>query len=457
LIKYGTYLFNQGGFSWVLDLLARLTQGVVNSSIDLSFLSAITYTQIGSVVDAEYFLRKINKRQNELTDEQKGIIQFSELRLDFLKGNVNYKAFLEKLSVMKDYVKDPENLLTIEINTLFFELTDNALGGDIDLEARDKIDALTDKINQTELDENKRQLLLVYHAENIQSYGLEAFLHFYSAYQIKLSLNIDVPVEARVAFANLTIAMNKRAMETVFSAYQYAEKKNLLLLKASAAHNLGKFFFHLNYYLLMQGIGDDPVLDEDRIQRYRTHQNFSLIAYNRFRELHMIQNAHEALTVAYELQYLCFKMHLTKIGPKTGNELLEIIRLLELEGGLQPFESAAEIMLTGVEKRKSGDLTTIAELTDEGILFMAQSALTAYDLPENRLVNIIAELKSMRIFESRCKNPNVELVHNNLHHQSNETRYANPPEFILRHKTLNYQTKPSTDIDVLLEEFKHVL
>jgi len=457
LIKFGSYLVTQGEFSLILGLLGRISQDVVNNSLDLVFLSAITYTQTGSVTDAEYFLRKINKRTSELSDEQKGIIQFSQLRVAFLKGDVNYKTFLEKISTIKAYVKDPENVLTIEINELFFQLTDSALNHDIDLNSRDKIDELTNKIDQADLNEGMKHLLLVYHSENIQSYALEIFLHFYSAYQMKLSMNIEVPTQARIDYANLTIAMNQKAMEIVHKAYVHAEKEDLKLLKATAAHNLGKFFYYLHYYLLMQGIGDEPELDEGRVKHYRVHQNFSLIAFNQFRELHMMQNAHEALTLAYDLQYLCLKMHLTQIGPKTAEELIEMVRNIEAECDLQPWHSSAEIMIAGIESRKAGKSASMADLTDDQITFIAKNALTAYNLPAERLVNIIAELKTIQIFTSKCSNKNIELKFNLLHHQNNETRYANPPEFILRHKTLNYETKPSTDIYLLLAQFKHLL
>jgi hypothetical protein len=99
----------------------------------------------------------------------------------------------------------------------------------------------------------------------------------------------------------------------------------------------------------------------------------------------------------------------------------------------------------------------MTDLTDDGIDFLAQSALSAYGLPAERLENVKAELRVMQTFEERCKNPNLELRFNNEHHESNSTRYSMPPKFLFKHKILNWESEPSTDIEALLTKYESSL
>lgn len=457
LTRFGTFMFNEQEYAKILLLLGQVNTVIINNSIELQFLAAITYTRTGNVIEAEYYLRKLERRKQELTAEQKAIILFSEVRVDFLKGSIDYPNFIKRLNTLSDQVEGTENQLIVRINKLFFKLNEAALSGILEIEVKDQIDDLTNTINTASLTDDQKHLMLVYHAENIHAFALEAFLHFNSSYKMSQSLNIEVPVNVRTAFARLSVSMLLEAQMLAFEAFQFSVKNEFYLLKASAAHNLGKFFYQTQYYLLMQGIDDEPKKDESKITEYRKNFAFSATAYNQFRQLQMQQNAHEALTNAYELKMLCKGMHFEDIGTATAEELLAGISALEQENHLPNFQSSALLLLESIVNRKSSTPTSIPQLTDEAITQMAQQALYLYKLPQERLVNMIAELKAIQLFESTCKNINIQLLTNNAHMQSKNTQYAYPPSFVLSHKQLQYQTPPNNDIHKLLEEFKHLL
>jgi len=174
-------------------------------------------------------------------------------------------------------------------------------------------------------------------------------------------------------------------------------------------------------------------------------------------KLHMQQSAHEAVTNAYELQSLCLKLNGFQLGKKNSGEFLDMIRGLENANSLAPFNSAADLITSVIINRKSGIPSKLAKITDPEIRQLALDALRLYNLPEERLPNMITEIKAMRLFDAQCKNPDLELLTNVMHMSNNESKYATPPIFVLQHKKSKFRTPPDTDINRLLDNFKHLL
>lgn len=457
LIKYGIFLFNEQEFTKIITLFDIIPATAILNTPQLLFLAAITYCRIGNVVDAEYYLRKIGKKKSDLPADKLGMIQFSELRLDFLKGNIDYDNYLKQISNLEDNVEGVENRLLVKINKLFFALNKSAASGNFEIETKDNIDALTIEITQAELSEDQKHLMLVYHADNINSFALESFLHFNSNYQLSRSLNIEMPLETRIALARFSSGMIQEAIKLGLDAYCFADANDSFLLKASAAHNLGKFFFQARYYFLMQQVEEDLSTKDEMILEYRRYYAFSVTAYNHFVKMHMLQNAHEAICNAYELQSLCLKLLDFQLGTKNSTELILMIRKIEDVNDLQPFSSAADFINEVLERQKSAAPTRLASITDDAIKQLAMDALKLMQLPIERLPNMIAEIKAIRAFELCCKNPDMELLTNNNHMANNESKYLWPPSFVLNQKNTGKQTPPDSDINRLLENFKHLL
>ncbi|MBS1502522.1 MAG: DUF4365 domain-containing protein, partial [Bacteroidetes bacterium] len=147
LIKYGILLFNEQEFTKIMTLFGVIPGTIILDTPQLLFLAAITYCRSGTVIDAEYYLRKIGKKKSTLTKDQLGIIQFSELRLDFLKGNIDYNNYLEQISTLEDNVEGVENRLLIKINKLYFQLNKAAVSSNFEIETKNSIDALTQQIH----------------------------------------------------------------------------------------------------------------------------------------------------------------------------------------------------------------------------------------------------------------------------------------------------------------------
>ena len=461
LIKYGGFLFNENEYLSLSQMLGTVSRSTIDRSPELIFLAAILYTQTGNVIEADYYLRKARKVANTLSEEQNGIIGFSEIRLDFLKGNIDHKNFLEKLKELKSYTKSIENQLTLEINIVFFDLITNLENRDLSNNNRIKqqIDELLNRIDNAEIPIDKKYLLKIYHSENQHTFGINAFLNYYTKFKTQESLNVLVPVAERILYAQLTLQLTNAAVETAFKAYQYASENELDLLKAYAAHHLAKYFFTFNSSMLLVKDNDNPVVADlqKEVSRYETNQNFSLIAYNQFLALGMYQSAHEALCTAYEILNLCHRMTGENVGLRPAEGLLRIIHEIEDSYDLQPFGSAVDQIFSSITKRQKREGSPLKDATDSEITYMAERVLEGYNLPMDRLPSIVHDMKMNREFEKRCINPNIEMLQDQSHMADLNTIYKVPPNYILRHKTLNIQTRPSTDIEVLLKEFETIL
>jgi hypothetical protein len=93
---YGNWLYNEAEFAMLHQLIGLVSRSRLNNSPKLIFLAAITYTQIGHVIDAEYYIRKARRTPEVMQGEGTGMIEFAAARLEFMKGNTDYSFFLNR-------------------------------------------------------------------------------------------------------------------------------------------------------------------------------------------------------------------------------------------------------------------------------------------------------------------------------------------------------------------------
>jgi len=458
LEKHGAMLFNEHEFAMLYQMLGRVSRNDIDRSSELIFLAAITYTQIGQMVEAEYYIRKANKRSAEFTGEKLRIISFSQIRVDFLKGDIDYVEFQERLKSLAEQVDDVENQLVIQINILLFELA----GLPDDLQNRsvfeEKVAGLFNKIEAADIAIDKKHLLIVYHSEIVHTYAVGRFMTDFAHYKVKESLGIALPVAQRAKLASETVAMIQAAGAMAISAYKYAKSKDFKLLEATSQAHMGKYFFSFQFALV--AVGQEKVLNETKdslVQAYITNINYCLYANNIFQDLKLFQNAYETLGNAYQLLKLGHRLTGTYVGDLDPDEFLRIMGEMSNAFDLPAFEDITEQFADlGMDKNREGR-DILRDASDEKIEMLAKGVLDGYALPEDRLVNIIHEMKMVRAFQLRCNNPNIELLHDLDHLENEATCYASLPKCILFHNLIGFQTPPSSDIDFLLDSMSTVL
>lgn len=458
LEKFGGVLYNEHEFDRIIQLLLKVNKEHVLKSPELIFLSAITYTQQGNIIEAEYYIRKALKICESLSQEQINIIDFSQIRIEFLKGDIDRITFLEKLKKISVSSTRVENQLIIDINIVFFELTSNVIEDKFKPELLDRISSLMQRIENADLTDEKKHQLKVFHSENQHNFAIRTFINAYNNFKFKESLNLVVPQFERIQCGIQTNLLTNAAEEAVRKAYYFSVENKRPLLRASAAHQLAKNFLSLRSTLSMVASEDKMAIDLDKMtEMYFDYHNLALIGYNGFLDLQMFQNSHEALITAYEIQQLCLLASGNLVGSLSPEDILNIVREIELTYDFRPFESSIPNLALFHVEEKQEPTTILLNLNDEMIENMAKKLLKAYGLPKNRLINIINSLKIMKIFHQKCTNPNIELLEDVRHTHNFSTKYTITPPFMLRDKKSNRQTRPSTDIEVLLKEFSDII
>lgn len=456
LEKHGGLLYNEHEFGQIIQLLGKINRSQISKSPELIFLAAITHTQQGDIIEAEYYIRKAGKVAGKLSSEQNNNIEFSKIRLEFLKGNIERVSFLGKLRDIASKSNQIVNQLIIDINVVFLELASSVVESRFEPKILAEISALFERIEIADIDEEKRHQLKVYHSENQHNFAVQAFITYYSDFKVKESLKIEVAQVEKLRYASQTILLTNAAEKALRESYLFSIAKKRPLLKATSAHQMAKNFLSLRSAFSMLAPDDRMDIDPEKmIKMFSDFHDLAIIGYGIFTEMHLLQNSHESLTTAYEIQKLCLVATGKLIGSKPAEYIMTIIRLLESDYDFQPFESAVEKFYKPNHQRDP--INILMEASDDVIEGMSKKYLNAYNLPENRLENIVESLKMRKIFHQRCSNPDIELLEDLRHNLNFSTRFIVVPPCILRDKSTGRQTVPSTDIEVLLNEFSDII
>lgn len=340
LETYGSFLYNEAQYAMLNHLLGLVNRDRLNHSSKLVFLAAITYTRTGNLIDAEYYIRKARKMPEVIKGEGKALIEYSAARIEFMKGNIDHDYFLNEFRNIVDITEDICNKLNLKINILFFELIKGMESGKFADDFEKQVTALQQEIEAADVPEDEKQMLRCHHADSQYHFAVRGEAALYREVKFKEAMGCPMPISEKQRRAFHIFKLIEESDKAVYDAFQYGKDKHIPLLLASAAFHMGQHFFARRVNLMM--IPEQDKVPQDKahvIEVFDRNQYYSLVAYNAFRELNMFQNAHEALSNAYEINQMCIFLTETSIGPQKSPELLTIIRQIEESFDLPPFQS----------------------------------------------------------------------------------------------------------------------
>ncbi|GAA5030846.1 hypothetical protein GCM10011506_21940 [Marivirga lumbricoides] len=457
LEEYGGHLFNKQEFQMLSRLLMDLPTSKIIASKKLLFLAAITFGQVGYIIEADYYLNRCFNFIKDFDQETHELLEFTKYRNDFIKGDIDYKSFSKEMEVLRKNSINTLNTLTFEINIIYLQLLDQFNKQEPDHSVAEVIQKLFQKIENAPLEEHSKQLLKLFQSENLHIYGSNIFLKDANKFKLQEKLNISVSLNVRVERVKFVLPLFEKAIQYAHEVRIYAEEKDDSLVKAYSLQYLGRFFLDTQFNVMMLKIDQEYGEDQNHISQFLKNLNYSLIAYNLFLDLGLNKDAHQTLTNVYEIQMLCFLLYGKDIGPKKLHELESIIRDIEEKAGIPQFNSVVRPAYENLRRNLVQGNQPWTTIPEDEVEKYAWKILEAYELPENRLPNIIADIRNYQIFERECENKNIELLQDLRHLQSKSTTYAEPPKYILRSKLSNIETKPSRDIYHLLQQFSHLL
>jgi len=340
LENYGSFLYNEAQYAMLNHLLGLVHRTRLNNSSKLVFLTAITYTRTGNLIDAEYYLRKARKMPEVMQGDGKALIEYSAARVEFMKGHIDHDYFLTEFRSIVDSTENSFNKLNLKINILFFELIKGMESGRFADDFEQQITTLHHEIEAADVHEEEKHMLRSHHADSQFHFAVHAEGALYREVKLKEAMGCPMPMPEKQRRAFHLFKLIEDADKAVYDAFLYGKDQKIPLLLASAAFHMGQHFFARQVNLLMIAAQDKVPQDKAHvIDLFDRNQYYSLLAYNEFCNLNMFQNAHEALSNAYEINQMCIFLTETSIGPKKSAELLAIIRQIEKSFDLPPFHS----------------------------------------------------------------------------------------------------------------------
>jgi hypothetical protein len=425
---YGTQLINEFKFGELFYALGKLPISEITGNSRISFIAAIVYSEVGKPIESNMFIQYCKKDQNNLSDEHIDILEFTELKNEFLLGHRSYDKYLDTLEKLALRTNSEVNKLTIRINISQLKLFTAINEKDIDKTILNDLSSLLLEIQNSAIQEKSKQLLIIYQSSNYNIYATKYVSELLTTHKIQESLNINLPLKDRIELARQCINIINIPNEYVIQAYKYGERTNDDLIKANALHKLAYFQFGFHFTLVLIDFASSE--NKEQYKQVLTNSLRNAIeAFNLFNQSSLFVDAHHSITLAYEILLLASLFHKVDLDIININKITEIINQFEERTGLGPFSSVVKESYNDKQYKKHG--LELKELKEEEIQYFASCIKRAYNLPENRRENIIKDIRNRKYFEQHCDTERYELLQNNI---SGKDIYKYPTDYIIVNK-----------------------
>jgi hypothetical protein len=455
LKEHGLGLFNSKDFDMVLNLIGRLSSTTIIRSKELVLLAAITFGQTGMTIECNYYLQRSRSYYEDFSMDEKFMLDYTTLMVRFKMGEIDNSQFKKGLVALKKQSASTINALTLDINLIYTKFMER--GRDDDNNLLGAIGEVFLKIEKSDLAVRDKVMLKLFNLENLHNYGTGLYLKDAGKYKIQEKLGIYIPQQERIERVRQILNVLQAAAEEVHNILKETLQSGDKLIIAFASYYKARFFFMMRFHTMMLTIDKPTQSDENQTKLYENTLNFCYQSVALFFGLSMWHEAHQSLCCAYDIQILYRVLHKSDVGSKTLAELEETLRKIESETGLRRYESIVESTFNSLSTEDKSSERNWANVPDDQVEVYAQILLDAYSIPKERLVHIIADINAHKTFYRECSNPDLELLQDLTHLQQKETTYATPPIFVVRSKKSGIQSKRSSNINELLDQFGSIL
>ncbi|PZR12614.1 MAG: hypothetical protein DI539_19790, partial [Flavobacterium psychrophilum] len=405
--------------------------------------------------EAEFYLTKAFQIANQYQETELETLKFVRIKVDFLLGKRSREQYITDLRSITAVTKNKFNSLQLRINIAYYTIIQKIESRKLDDALESDIMGVFVSINMADIDEERKMFLKVFHAENLQMYISSKMLHWVSQLRVKDSLGVQVSQTERMKLFTRTNELIELAVKEVLNARSFSQKQNNKALQAHAEYALARFFYIKEYDFLLLYYRDDRAA---KGQDFRRMVLFAIHAQTLFLEIGLLKDARLSLICAYDLKRLARLQYGIEIVVEsvTDEALINNITILNQEMGINtPFESIVDKTYKELAHQieveaKSSPFVNMNNLELEAY---AKTLLEAYQLPDDRLIHVLNEIKSVRYFETNANTDDYELLTNLFHHQSKRTQYASPSTYIIRSKKTAIESMPSHDIETLCLHF----
>lgn len=456
LEEFGAALINLQDFKLLAYLFSTFPNQKIGTSPLLCLYAAITYCEIGDVIEASYYSKRCKKHLGLYLPAELEVFELIQPKISFITGDITLEEYSKLIQALSKRIRSPINIVNVKLSLFNFEVIDRVSKQTYDFDFETILTDFLSEIEKLDIEYSKRLALMVSHIDAISNYANSFFSHIIIRHKIRKEMDNMLPLNARLALIERHSRLNLICEEQLRKSFDFAIESENDLLLAEVLFRQGRIFCvsELNNWFVRE---IDKNLDEV-IKKYKYHYEGLVRAYNIFIANMRFKEAHLSLNFALDLRKIYVKIYDREFDVGSEKVLRSKVEEIELNYGIGGYVSDVEEAIEKTSLQAGfNSFSDLAKINDEKLLHFAKITLEALDLPIDRLKNIEADLRNYRKFYLECQNPDIEMLQNRKHTFSRNTHYRSLPRYILRSKSSGIQTPESSDVDELISAFKHLL
>jgi hypothetical protein len=166
LLKHGMSFLNSYDIRIVYRLLSQLTHQQILEDDKLLLMAVVVYAEFGQYAESLMYFHKLNKRNPQLA-EGEITLQFSKLKSDFSLANITQDEFDLRLKELGQMASGGIDKITIDINSIFYELLAVKPFHPMPEDLSGKIEKLFQDIEASRQPEDIKRMLELWNTENL--------------------------------------------------------------------------------------------------------------------------------------------------------------------------------------------------------------------------------------------------------------------------------------------------
>jgi hypothetical protein len=452
LVKYGVFMLDQQDMAKIFNLIVHIPNIEVCSDKDLLFIASVVYSEVGKYIDSDFYINKL-RLKGWLADDIKEVISFIHLKNQIAIGSIEQEDFLVELKKIRGSVNTAQNRINFEINILFYEILKVKPFEKIPGELIKSINTIFNDVDACKCEEKVKWIMRIWNIENYAILINNIYNRQLTDFRIKESFGYQMNIEERKGNVFFLLSLQQQLFRMIDRADKYAKENDHPLLQAYILSLVVRFF--ITKELDDISFGMKLLHDTNHKEIFKTRVANSLTACDLFIQKNYLKDAYSSLCNALEL------IELARIAYDYNfdfpfNKIRSTKEALEKELDLTPYNLVVPAQiekLNTMKMNQAGDNCFLVGLNDEQIGYLANLALNSYNLPPQRLINIVNEMKAYQLFYGRCKDPKIEILQKWDFERTDENIYETPIKFVLRSKQTGIETAASTDVDALLNSW----
>lgn len=457
LTKYGLFLLSEYDVKYIYNLISHVSNSEIVNSKELLYISAIVYCEVGKLNDSKYYLSKVFRRENDYSEEEIRVINFYNNKVRFALGEIKSHVFLEFLNSFENIEQNEQNVITLNINSIFFKLLQIEGLNELPKSLEVSINDIFKKIDNSKLEEKVKWLLRVWNCENFGIYTGIKRHSLISEIKIRETLYEVVSLDEKRQIILSELSAQEFINKTLQEAKKFGEDNQEMVVSAHAMTTYVRNVINKEIDFFTYS---EPNFDFDGREGYFCQiVNMGIAASQIFFDNDYLKESYTSLCQANELLSLAKFAYGYNLNILYNEEvLINNLNVLERELEHEPFNSVIKSLVEKVNQNKNeqidGDLSYMAKLSDTQIETLAKYVLKAYSLPQQRRTNLINEMKAYRLFYKRNKDSNIVLLQFSTTIPNRHDSYREATIFVLRSKITGIETAPNSDVEFLLNSWK---